>query len=84
MMWQDIVMMMVIIVFSLALVPQIYEGYKQKKGFITLGTSVPTVIGLYVLSFCYYTLSLYFATVTSLIAGTLWFVLFLQKVVYKG
>lgn len=82
-MWQDIVMMVVIIVFSVALLPQIYEGYKQKKGFITLGTSIPTFIGLYILSFCYYTLSLYFATATSLIAGTLWLILFVQKIVYK-
>ncbi len=83
-MWQDIVMMIVIIVFSLSLVPQIYEGYKQKKGFITLATSLPTFLGLYVLTFCYYTLSLYFAAGTSFLTGTLWFILFVQKIMYKG
>lgn len=81
--WQDIVISIVIIAFAYALIPQIYQGFKQKKGFINLQTSGITSIGMYVLTFVYFTLSLYFSTIIGFITGTLWAILFFQKLIYK-
>lgn len=83
MLWQDIVLTVASVVFSVALVPQIYFGFKNKSGPIKLQTSVPTFIGLYVVAITYYTLSLYLATATAFAAGTLWFVLFAQRILYR-
>jgi len=40
--WQDAVIMVVTFIFSLALIPQVIEGFKKKQGAITLWTSFPT------------------------------------------
>lgn len=82
--WQDLVLTAASIVFSVALVPQIYYGFKKKSGPIKFQTSVPTFVGLYVVALTYYTLNLYFATATAFAAGTLWFILFLQRLLYKN
>ena len=83
MVWQDIVIGVASIIFAISLVPQIYYGFQKKKGLIALTTSIPTVIGIYVIAFAFYTLSLFFSAVISLITGTLWFILFVQKLKYK-
>jgi|TARA_B100001971_G_scaffold196795_1_gene204926 hypothetical protein len=83
MIWQDIIITITIIAFSYALLPQIYQGFKQKKGFINLQTSVITALGMYVLTFVYFTLKLYFSTIMAFITGTLWAILFAQKLSYK-
>ncbi len=80
--WQDIVITITTIVFSIALFPQIYRGFKEKKGHIAYATSVPTFIGLFVISFAYYTLGLFFSTIMTFITGTLWLILFIQRVKY--
>ena len=44
MIWQDLVISIVNLVFSISLIPQVIHGYKTKKGLITLQTSVPTTL----------------------------------------
>ena len=83
MIWQDIVITIVIIVFTYALIPQIYQGFKQKKGLINLQTSIITSLGLGVISFTYFTLELYFSAIMAFINGILWIMLFFQKIIYK-
>jgi hypothetical protein len=83
MVWQDIIIAIVQVVLTLSLVPQIYMSFKKRKGHITLQTSVPTTIGIYVLSVCYFTLGLYLSCIIGAIMATLWLVLLLQKIVYK-
>ncbi|MFA6547978.1 MAG: hypothetical protein WCT11_03510 [Candidatus Magasanikbacteria bacterium] len=83
MLWQDIVIMIVSVVLSLALVPQVYYGFKEKKGPIAFMTSVPTFLGLYVICFAYFTLGLYLSAVIGMVTSTLWLVLFIQRWVYK-
>lgn len=83
MIWQDAVITAANIVFSVSLIPQVYHGLKHKTGPITLHTSAPTFIGLFAISFTFWTLSLFFSSVISFITGILWFVLFLQRVIYK-
>ncbi len=81
--WQDTIITMCILLFSYALIPQIYQGFKRKKGFINLQTSLITFIGMYILAFTYFKLDLIFSTIMATIAGTLWLVLFIQKITYK-
>lgn len=82
MIWQDIVMATVGIVFSFSLVPQVIHGYKSKTGPIKWQTSVPTFVGIYIVCFVYITLSLYFAAITSFFTGTFWLVLWIQRLIY--
>jgi len=84
MIWQDIVITIVCLVFTISLYPQIHLGFKEKRGAISLWTSIPTFIGLFVIATTYLTLNLYFSAIISYITGILWFLLFLQKVVYKN
>ncbi len=82
MIWQDVVITISGIVFSLSLFPQVYHGYKHKVGPITYHTSIPTFLGLFVISFAYYTLGLYFSSVVCFITGLVWFSLFVQRKMY--
>lgn len=84
MIWQDLVITATNIVFSVSLVPQVIHGFKEKKGTITLQTSIPTFIGLFVISITFLTLSLYFSAGMSFITGGLWFMLFIQRLKYKS
>ena len=83
MIWQDIVITIANIIFSASLLPQIYYGFKKKEGTITLITSGPTFIALYAICFAFFTLSLYFSTIMSFITGSLWLVLFVQRLIYR-
>ena len=83
MVWQDIVISIVNIVFTIALVPQVYDGFKLKKGFVTSATSVPTFIGLYVMAITFYTLQLYYSSIVTVVAGLIWTILYIQRVIYK-
>jgi hypothetical protein len=83
MVWQDITITICILFFSCALIPQIYQGFRKKEGSITLQTSLITFVGMYVLSFTYLTLKLYFSTIVGIITGTLWLTLFIQGIIYE-
>jgi len=76
MVWQDIVITIVMISFSYALLPQIYQGFKKKKGFINLQTSGITGLGMFTLAFVYFTLELYFSTIMVFVGAILWTILF--------
>lgn len=81
--WQDIVLTLTSVAFCVSLMPQAIQGFREKRGPITLQTSIPTFIGLYITSAVYFSLSFYFATVTCFITGTIWLILFIQRVIYK-
>jgi len=84
MLWQDAVITVANLIFFASLVPQVYYGFKEKKGFITLATSGPIAIGLYAMSISFYTLNLYFSSIILFVTGTLWVVLFIQRLMYRG
>jgi len=83
MVWQDIAIAFLTFIFGYALIPQVYHGFKHKKGAIIIQTGMLTFIGLYILAFVYLTLGLYFATAMSLFTGTLWYLLLFQKLIYR-
>lgn len=83
MIWQDIVISLANIVFALALIPQVIRGFKDKKGYLVLSSSIPTTIGLYVVSITFLSLNLIFSSIISFLVGTVWLTLLIQKLVYK-
>jgi len=83
MIWQDLVITISVILFSYALLPQIYQGFKNKKGHINLQTSAITMLGMYAIAITYLTLNLVFSSVMCFITGTMWLILLTQKVIYK-
>jgi hypothetical protein len=82
MIWQDAVITIASIVFSISLLPQVDHGFRHKIITIKVATSLPTFLGLYAITFAYVTLALYFSAATAFITGTLWLVLFLQHFLY--
>jgi hypothetical protein len=83
MVWQDIVITSALILFSVSLLPQVYYGFKKKKGYITLKTSVPTFIGLVTIMVAYLSLDLLLSTVMTGAAALMWLVLVVQRLIYK-
>jgi uncharacterized protein with PQ loop repeat len=80
--WQDIIIMICTILFSYALIPQVLEGFRKKKGLINLQTAAITAPCLYILAFCFFTLQLYFSMAANILAGTLWSILLFQRLRY--
>ncbi len=78
MIWQDIAITIANIIASYALIPQVYYGFRYKKGMITKQTGFLTTLSLYVFALSYFTLGLYVSTASSFITGSLWLTLFLQ------
>jgi len=83
MVWQDFVVAVANILFSLSMVFQAYRGFKEKKGFITLQTSGLTLMGLFGLAISFFTLNLYFSTAAALLNALVWIVVFIQRIIYK-
>lgn len=81
-MWQDYVIGAMTIMFGIALVPQVIQGFVQRKGVILISTGLPTFLGLYVLALTFATLELYFSMVMNLVTGTLWLLLLVQTIFY--
>jgi len=82
MMWQDIIITIANLLFTYALFPQVYYGFKRKKGTITFQTGLLTFIGLYAMAFAFFTINLAFSAVVSSVNGTLWLILFIQRIMY--
>ena len=82
MLWQDIVITIASMFLSISLIPQVYHGFKKKVGPIKPLTSVPSSIGVYVLGIVFCTLSLYLSAIVSFITGSLWLILFIQRMIY--
>lgn len=84
MLWQDIVISIVNIMLLISLTPSLYESFKTKKITIPIFTSLPTAIGLYVMSIAFLTLDLYFSSIIVFLTATEWFILFIMRILYKN
>ncbi|HDK42215.1 MAG TPA: hypothetical protein ENG87_02445 [Candidatus Pacearchaeota archaeon] len=71
------------IIFSYALIPQIYSGFKTKKGLIEMQTSTIMALGLYAVAIAFLSLDLYFSAIMVSVSGTLWVILLIQKIKYQ-
>jgi hypothetical protein len=83
MLWQDIIIAIAQIIFSYALIFQVYYGFKNKKSSVTVKTSALTFFGIYMLLFAFISLGLYFSTLSSLISAFCWYLLLIQGILYR-
>lgn len=83
MVWQDIVIAIANLLFVYSLASQIYKGFKDKKGYITLQTSFLTIIGLFAVAFAFFTLGLLASAIVAIVNGSMWLILFIQGLIYK-
>lgn len=84
MVWQDIAIAAVNVLFWYSLIYQVFEGFRKKKAFVSLQTSLFTTLGLIILVITYLTVDLYFSAATAAITGVMWFILLVQRTVYKS
>ncbi|MDP3880879.1 MAG: hypothetical protein Q8Q32_01710 [bacterium] len=82
MIWQDIAITIASVVFTVALVPQLVYGFREKRASMQRITSIPTFIGLYVVAFSYFTLELYFSCAITSMAATIWLLFYIQTILY--
>ena len=75
--WQDYALAIGQWIMAISLIPMLFAKEKPP-----LWTSVPTSVILFVFGFTYFTLSLWWATVSGISAGILWLILVVQK--YRG
>ena len=83
MVWQDIIIAIANVLFGYSLIYQVYKGFQAKKGFLTTQTSLLTTIGLYGVSVAYFSLALYLSALVGFFNGTMWLLLFIQRLIYK-
>ncbi len=73
-MWQDIVITTVSLLFAAFLAPQLYDSMSGRTT-TNKFTSIATGSGLLIMSFCFFTLGLFFSTLSSLLTSVMWFML---------
>ena len=83
MVWQDILIAVVNVFLGYALIPQVYKGFKEKRGNIAIQTGLLTFSGVFIVGITMLTLKLYFSAIIILFNGTLWLILFIQSMIYK-
>lgn len=82
MVWQDLVITIVTILFAYAMIPQIYYGFRKKIGAITYQFSIVNIFAMTALTVTYYSLGLIFATIVNSILTILWIILLIQRIIY--
>jgi len=81
--WQDIVITLANLLFTYSLIIQVYAGFKNKKAHLHFQTAILTAIGLYVMAITFASLNLLFSAIAAGVNGTLWLLLFIQRIIYK-
>ena len=70
-MWQDIVMSVVGVIFTVVLIPQVIDCYKKRGKMNAISCSI-TVAGLVVMAICMFTLGAYYTAVMEVITAGMW------------
>ena len=76
MLWQDIVIALISILFGFILIPQLKDVWIGKtilNGF----TAALTTVGLFILAATFFTLNLYISVVAETFSGIIWLLLFI-------
>ena len=82
MIWQDIVIAMVSLLFGFILLPQLKDAW-HGKSILNVYTAGLTTIGLYILAGTFYTLNLWVSVTAELFSGTIWLLLFVFSYKYR-
>ena len=81
MIWQDLVIAVVGILFGFILLPQLKDVWKG--GSLNLYTAGLTTIGLYILAATFVTMGFWISVIADLFSGTIWLLLFILSVSHK-
>lgn len=76
--WQDKVIMLVGLSFGFMLIPMVLDSLNGQT--VSLLTSLPTALGLFILSYCFWTLNLKLSFVANIFSGSMWALLFILGV----
>ena len=79
MIWQDIVIAVVSILFGFILIPQ-FKDLLSGKIYINLYTAGLTTIGLYILAVTFLTMQFWISFISDIFSGTMWLLLFFFSV----
>jgi len=83
MVWPDIVLTLANLIFTYALIPQVYEGFKTKRGAIVLQTCILSSLGLFTSCIAFFSLGLNFSGIICNINAILWTTLTFQRLIFK-
>tara|TARA_Y100000310_G_scaffold105782_1_gene104321 strand:- start:568 stop:822 length:255 start_codon:yes stop_codon:yes gene_type:complete len=83
MIWPDIVLTIANLIFTYALFPQVYQGFKTRKGAIVLQTGILTSLGLFASCIAFFSLGLIFSGTICNINAILWVILTIQRLIFK-
>ncbi len=76
MLWQDIVIAIVSLLFGFILLPQLKDVWSGKT-ILNEITAALTTIGLFILAVTFFTLNLYVSVVAETFSGIIWLLLFI-------
>ena len=79
MLWQDIVIAVVSILFGFILLPQLKDVWSGKT-ILNWFTAALTTVGLFILAITFFTLGLYISVVAETFSGIIWLLLFILSV----
>jgi len=77
--WQDKVIMVVGFLFGFMLIPMILDSLHGQT--VNIISSFLTMIGLYIMAICFWTLKLRLSFVANIFSGTMWAILFVLGVI---
>ena len=81
--WQDITITFVNFIFAYALIPQVLQGFKDKKAYINFQTGLLNTMGMYAMVAAFFSLGLVFSGSIGTFNATMWLLLFIQTLIYK-
>ena len=81
MIWQDVLIAIVSILFGFILLPQLKDVWKS--GSLNVYTAGLTTIGLYILAATFATMGFWISVFADLFSGTIWLLLFILSAVHK-
>ena len=77
--WQDKVIMIIGFLFGFMLIPMIIDSINGST--VNIFSSFLTMLGLYILAFCFWTLEMKLSFISQLFVGSMWLILFILGVV---
>ena len=83
MIWQDVALLIINIIVGYGLIPQVYHGFKTKKGTITLQTAIIMTSSVLAFAFVFATMDLFLSAGISAFNGIMWSILLVQRLIYK-
>ena len=79
----DMIMMVAILALGIGLVPQIVNGFKTRTCGVVMWTSVITAVALWVLTWCFLDMKLWFSAFGCSTQGTMWGIIVGQGIAYR-